>query len=371
MASRPLMGGVPTGQIWLQGRSLPYRPIVFKGKQRVKTTWLPGNPVATQQVMGPTEEPTTINGTWKDRFLGNGVAMDLANLFQDLRRTGPLVEVSWGAGIVDGSVIGTGIVRQGIITDSEFTIDRPQDVQWRIEFTWRGDNQAVAPGVLTVGVENPRQGFANVKQSLQDVLDNLAGFEDSPLSTLVQLPGKLRADIDSTAKQMEAVIALVQDGAGLGTSLVDLPSVVALRATQVASKGATVAGQVRDLVLSIDPLYKVPFDSALDFLTFQDQQFVMTHACDSAQETSLSTVNALIGQTQPDIIAEVRPPPGTDLRDLALTFYGDPDLWGIIAQYNGLSGSSVPSPPTGPSDNPAPAIQIPRRITGALGQFNC
>lgn len=365
------MNDVPTGQVWLRGRSLPYRPIIFKGKQRVKTTWLPGNPVATQQVMGPTEEPTTINGTWKDRFLGNGVAMGLANLFQDIRRSGALLEVTWGAGIIDGSATGSGIIRQGIITDSEFTIDRPQDVQWRIEFTWRGDNQAVAPGVLAVGVENPRQGFANVKQSLQDVLDNLTGFEDSPLSSLVRLPSQLRSEIDSTAKQMEDVIGLIQDGAGLGTSLVDLPSVVALRAMQVANKGTVVAGQVRDLVLSIDPLYKVPFDSSLDFLTFQDQRFQMLESTDAAQETSLSTVNALIGQTQPNIIAEVRPPPGTDLRDLALTFYGDPDLWGIIAQYNGLTGSSVPSAPTGPSDNPAPAIQIPRRITGSLGEFSC
>lgn len=62
------------------------------------------------------------------------------------------------------------------------------------------------------------------------------------------------------------------------------------------------------------------------------------------------------------MIAIVRPPAGSDLRDLAVQYYGDSTLWVVIAAYpaNNLSSSEVPATPTGPSDTGAPPIYIPR-----------
>jgi hypothetical protein len=170
---------------------------------------------------------------------------------------------------------------------------------------------------------------------------------------------------------MEAMIGLLQDGVGLGTSFAQLPSVTLQRAIQVGLKGAELSRQLGNLQRDIQELQKLPYDDALDFLTFQSDRFTTTHSADAAQEQAVATVTALQGQALPDVIAEVRPPEGTDLRDLALQYYGDPDLWYIIAQFNGLEGSAVPANPTGPSDNPAPALQIPRRIEGVLGQPDC
>lgn len=360
LASRQLMANVPLGQVWLQGRSLPARPIIFRGRQRVKTTWLPGNPTATQQVMGPTEEPTVLNGRWADKFLGDGVALSLANLFRDLKRAGGLLELSW-----------SGIARRGILTEVEFTIDRPQDVAFRLEFTWRGDDQPVAPATISVGIENPRQGFAQVSQSLQDLLDELAGYDESPLASLVRLPSNLRADLEATALEAETLIGAFQTGVNVGTAVFQTPTVAAQRALQVSGKAADVAASTRDLFLSVSALDQVPQDSALELLTFLDQRFTVLHSADVAQEQAVTTKNAMEGQILPEVIAEVRPPPGTDLRDLAMTYYGDPDLWTIISQYNGLEGSAVPAPPTGVSDNASPPILIPRRLDGALTEMGC
>ena len=52
----------------LTGRGMPYRPLGFKGKQGLTITWLPGNPIATATVLGPQEDPSDVNGYWKDNF---------------------------------------------------------------------------------------------------------------------------------------------------------------------------------------------------------------------------------------------------------------------------------------------------------------
>jgi len=78
--------------------------------------------------------------------------------------------------------------------------------------------------------------------------------------------------------------------------------------------------------------------------------------------------NRLIGiaaQIVPEIIAEVVAPQGVDLRDLALKYYGDPDSWFAIAQFNDLDSSAVPPMPSGPGDVPPAPIRIPRLQTGA------
>ena len=66
----------------------------------------------------------------------------------------------------------------------------------------------------------------------------------------------------------------------------------------------------------------------------------------------------------------VRPPAGSDLRDLAVKYYGNPDLWFLIADFNDLPSSEVPANPSGPSDNGGPPIYIPRQsdYTTALVQ---
>lgn len=359
-ASRQLMNDVPVGQVWLQGRSLPYRPIVFHGRQRVKTTWLPGNPTATQQVMGATEEPTTINGTWKDKFLGNGVARSLANLFTEIRRSGCLLEVSWA-----------GIVRRGILTDTEFTVDRPQDVAFKLEFTWRGDDAPVAPALVAVGVENPRQGFQEVSTKVQAMLDEVAAFREDALSSLVGLSDSAFSDLDDLVGEAETAVELLETGLDIATQVVEAPAVMAQRAIQVAQRAADVARRTGDFMLDLDALTQVPHDRALELLAFLNLRFSVCQSSDAAQEQARQSAEAMRGQASPEVLAEVRPPPGTDLRDLALTYYGDPDLWTLIAQYNGLEGSAVPAPPTGASDDPAPPILIPRRLDGALSELGC
>jgi len=58
----------------LRTRALPYRPLTFTGTMRAEFTAYPGNPVRTAQVLGASEEDTTVKGYWKDRFIAQGFA---------------------------------------------------------------------------------------------------------------------------------------------------------------------------------------------------------------------------------------------------------------------------------------------------------
>ena len=60
----PLEGGLPV--ISLAGFMLPFRGVSFPTEQRIKTTYYPGNPQASQTVVGPTLPNTTVVGRWMD-----------------------------------------------------------------------------------------------------------------------------------------------------------------------------------------------------------------------------------------------------------------------------------------------------------------
>src|ERR1700690_3424684 len=100
----------------LQGRGLPYRPFKLSTNQRVELEWLPGSPEATSTVLSSKEDPATLNGYWKDKFIGvsgqddsagqgpppilsQGVGIppviDASRLFDSLCRYGQLLEVTW------------------------------------------------------------------------------------------------------------------------------------------------------------------------------------------------------------------------------------------------------------------------------------
>ncbi len=131
-------------QLVLKGRTKPYAGVEFPSETRSKVTYYPGNPVATQQILGPEFGPTDLEGMWKTRFLaGTGQnevevsgfdpidsAADLVRAFEELRRSANSLRVQWGP-----------VVRFGILkkfTPSWVTL---YDVKWHANFEWRGERE--------------------------------------------------------------------------------------------------------------------------------------------------------------------------------------------------------------------------------------
>jgi len=370
----------------LIGRALPYRGFSFEVTQRIQTTWYPGNPVALQQAMGATESNTTISGIWKDRYLGVGPSQDalaggafqqvgdgqaavLASNFELLCRYAVPVEVRWGTGYVDGNITGIVTVRRGLIKRVKITPDRPQDLAWEIEFEWRGTDDTAAKPVA-VRLTDARDQLAVISAQFQDASDQINGLKDQSRSLLFGLPAAFSAAMEDLTTQLDKVNEAVADqvagvvgGIHADGGLLDNGN--ASYAVALLKKSADSIKLGEDQIAAL-PIYALSVkDDALDLLSTVGSLFNLNQFLAQVRANATSTADDMAGQVHQDAQAEVFAPAGTDLRDLALQFYGDPDLWYAIAKYNNLSTSRVPDLPTGPNDQAGLAIRIPKQ-TGSV-----
>lgn len=367
-AGQIIQEGQPKGQINLVGRALPYRPIVYEGTQRIRTTWYPGNPVATQQVMGPTEIPTTINGWWKDVFLGDGQARNLMELFDDLRRIGSLVQVEWGIQFTDANLAaGTHIVRRGIIHRTRFTLDRPQDIVWEIEFEWQGRDDVPVNPVFATDVLTIRDNVSDVGQAFSDASDSVSDYVNAFSSRLFGFSQGVIDKVDENLDVLNDAVSAFFNADMAIRSVDQLPNNVLERLSGFVDNTLVVAKDLIDLFS--DPVHLLPHDDALTVLQQQAAMLNVFSALDASNESAIRFKQTAQSNLQPDILAEVRVPGGVDLRDIAFRFYGDPDAWWLIANKNNLSSSKVPAVPSGPSDDPGLPLLIPRLQAGRAGDI--
>lgn len=235
-------------KVTLTGRALPYRPFELVTTQRLTTTWLPGYAEATATVLGASEEPSAINGWWKDRFIGvaevaaspsplgaalgalqnvSGAltggfgapatpgdpmvvadgeggetsvvsARDAATLFDSIVREGQLLEVAWDQQ-----------VRHGFLKKFRKLWHNAHDLEWDMDFEWTGRGERAPP-------PDTQQGEGDLFSALEQALDDIfaivaevqaidAGIRDAILSqvqvltSLVQLVGTAVAAVASVA----------------------------------------------------------------------------------------------------------------------------------------------------------------------------
>jgi hypothetical protein len=110
----------------------------------------------------------------------------------------------------------------------------------------------------------------------------------------------------------------------------ELPSDVLERGRSLAVQGASSLRNLTTSILDVDDALLSATDQALAWLDLKTQLFGVCLQNDAAGEGANNMDAALAQQAKPTVIAEVRPVPGTDLRDLARQYYGNPDLWRIV-----------------------------------------
>jgi hypothetical protein len=382
-----LEGPLAGTNIFLDGRALPYEGVGFGRQQRVKTTWYTGNRVATQQKMGSTLKNTVIHGMWKDVFLGDGKARALVRTFEDLVDTAVDVEVAWGMGLDDqGGTTGETIVRRGIVKSIDPKYERPQDIEWEIEFEWSGtDDSAFAP-VLSAGVLSEKDGFGQLVDDTQQVSDAIDAEGESLLSKLSGLTDFqwLTDSMDDIQNRLASGIETLDTCSEVVSSAPDLSLDVIQRvqgacdmiAGGCARLGTALTGYqeayyaVEDEKSYFDGMaarmrYALwPTDDPIDYLDGQTTHYDMVRSADEASASAKEQAAAVSSKEVPEVAKELKVPAGTDLRDIAGQEWGDPDSWWDIANFNGMDGSRVPDAPTGPSDKPYFPIAIPVRSTG-------
>lgn len=363
-----LQSGQPPGTLMLAGRAGPFKGVKWGRKMRVQTTFSPGNPNGTQQVIGRTLEPTTFTGEWNDRYLGDGQAQILRALFERICDAGVSAQVTWGgalAGEPGAPVLaGDPFVRVGIMTAFTPTTDRVQDVGWEAVFDWRSAGEPAAPAVAATGKLNPSEGFGALTDQLDLATATWTAVSQGP-QFAAGLPQVALDAMSNAFDQVTAATDTIANATAAVTSTVLIPTQAALQLIGACETGLQSIATMESVLLNVNQLALEVQDSALDLLRLKDQVLGTLQVWLGAKSSCVDAREGMQQYVESDVIAEVRAPAGTDLRDLAIKYYGDPDLWWAIARANGIDGSAVPSPPSGPSDDPARPIRIPRPQPGA------
>lgn len=388
----------------LTGRALPYRPLTFSGTMRADVTYYPGNPEPTVQMLGSSEEETTITGMWKDRFLGDGQehavvsstspipvtnvgvigpllstgmqtsrtvlskALDVVKVVDDMRRKGQLVRVSWDE-----------FVREGFITKFEQTWDRKQDVAWSITFRFINQGDRVPPaktGPLTASplqFASMLQGqaelcasffgrsvfnraivkFRNANTFLQNKRDLLRDFSNQ-VDALVN-PGSLFV---SLSKEFISTFGgLVTDsrdllGKGLDGVIgkVDFANSVLAQMNNVLDKSTAfrlkVRGQPLEAYLRLRP--------ATDKSSLLGKVLSLSTSLRGVSK-QLSRLSGNVADSRAVVRTDMQSTrdggtgpsvpfiarQGDDLRKVARIVFGNASAWQVIARYNNLSSSQL------------------------------
>ena len=395
----PLEGDL--GKVVLEGDALPFKGMEFPTEQRLSTKYYPGNPVATQQVGGPVKPPSTWMGHWMDVTLGEGGARQLVLQFEYLCERGIPVEVRWGGRqLTNGE--DPAVVRRGLIKKFTPKYQRAQDVEWSCEWEWRGEVIQTKPPTFAAegfasswdfsALSDQLEDTQNETTSWMDVVWSIMGAETDAMLTISDALDDVQNAIVNAIDVVDAASGTISEVASLPSSINDRIQGVCSRIVLACANGRAAgddfcglwpgiggagAGQdFRDTGVIFRQqageakLAMYSHDDPLERLDGQTAQDSLIRSWDLLAEQASVASAKLAAQQVPDVIAIVRPPAGSDLRDLAVKFYGDPDLWLLIADYNDLDTSEVPATPTGPSDTGAPPIYIPRHSDISADQTN-
>jgi len=375
----------------LRATALPYKGVEFPGEQRIKSRYYVGNPVATQTVTGPIKPPSTFTGRWMDLTLGDGQARALVLAIESLRDKAVPVEVRWGGRSLSGGGDDPAIVRRGLIHKFTPKYNRAQDVEWTLEFEWRGDVLQTKAPSFSAQIVSRGDGFVVFSDTLSETEEATTSWQDVVGALLEWGTNETLALSDALDEVQNAIVDAIDtvDGAtGMLQQASELPSDVMDRVRGVSDRVVLACENGRaafDAVCGLWPgmkgvftgdafvaageyfaqqakrakLAMYPTDDPLARLDGQTAQFDVVHQWDAAAELAATTAAELAAKQVPDIIAIERPPAGSDLRDLSLKHYKTVDDWIYIADFNGLATSEVPATPAGPSDLGAPPIYVP------------
>lgn len=357
----------------LRERALPYRPLTISGKQRAEFTWYPGNPEATVQMLGPDEGSIQLRGYWKDRFIagseaavsynqedlafarqggfspGTGIATvaDLVQLVDTMRRSGRRITLSWA-----------GLVRVGHITGFTQTWHNVHDCEWELEFgvVSQGEGKVVSVIADAATAASQYQQYVSATLELADAVKN----KPTTLPFLTEFNQAYATFEEEMFKNTSAAYSI----ATIGNQYLTAPGDIARRSVALLAgtvvQANTFIGTSMDRALSdvFEFSYwinedETPFGVQLNAA---NTRRTLRNAATSIMYSNAVARNQLQQNLNADLTVSYVAPGNIDLRDVSTRYYGNPNEWRSLMQFNNLRSSSVAA---------GTVILVPRKPTGA------
>lgn len=368
---RQLDGDRPTTVV-LRGRAMPYRGTNWEIGQNTKRTVYPGNPVATLQLLGPSEEPTSMNGQWKDRFLSGAIvkngdpdaissALEAVQLFGDLLRQGKRVRVQWAS-----------FVRSGLIKKFVATPDRAQDIAWDLEFEWDSRDDEEAPRATTEQSAPSGQDLLRRQNELEDVASLAPPTAAQELAGVIEFINGIRDKLASLIDNLRTVETIVNAPAAiLGAIRNDVRTLVdqiedfrqRILGPRSSARGPSSQRIKGDFTSPTGPGRRG--GAASSSSSVQELQFEIWCRSLGASAGALSfqlqrLLLDVLSRSQPRTARVIVAKQGDTLYSLATRFYGSPDFANFLALTNRLTTALVP---------PGYQLRIPERPFGASARI--
>jgi len=333
----------------LRARALPYKPFTVEGSMRADITWYPGNAVGSIQMMGAEEKPSSVNGMWKDRFIKSvtdegglvnptGIALyneqqvadvrALANAVERIRLAGQLLRVEWG-----------NIVREGILSRFRQTWHREEDLEWEMEFIWNSRGEQQAP--VTLPLSPSPDSFAKQLRAGLDALKNALTPPEFPVLE------EFSAAIDTAVQEIDDAVLEVENAVKNTVSQITSPLDAAERALAATETIATAASSIVTTCASFPPVAIVKTQNILtlglsDALVASNYMREIAEEAKDIQLTASDQANTLrTTARQETLLASFVARAPIDLRDVSQKYYGTPDEWRRLLQYNDFESSEV------------------------------
>lgn len=368
-------------KVELQGPGQPFQGTAWTGEMRLVTDAVNGNDDdAIQQVLGPQDIASTWEGMWRTTKLagkpalyseGSGapqkiaLASTLADLFDDIRRSGHLCRVVWSQGPRK-------VERLGRLARLALKYDRFDDIGWEMEWAWIGrgparqsvanfrqdQKAALAKSVaLQLGLLNAEINAAKLITSKTNVPFSASSFSLGSLEALLDAPKALMGSFSRFAVQLSSRITELGK---LIEGFESLPADLASQALDAATNIVTACAQFHQDVTVYGPESLTAFDQSASVQGLvaassyfdgaaQQAESAMQMAAElrlAAQKARASAPSTSSqGTSTPDVLAVVIARQGDTFASLAAKYLQDVDKGDAIAKANGLPGYQVAPAP--------------------------
>jgi nucleoid-associated protein YgaU len=345
--------------VTMSGRCLPFRPVPLSTQQRSKITYYPGATEATAQVFGPHHTDLEVTGLLLTRYMASDVCFFLEEpgsageivdtaerareVLNDLCRSGQEVVVSWGQEPF-------GVIQRGLVRSVKFPEESPYRIAWEMAFDWIADTELHVAPLLPAADQPAGEGLLDqIDSAINTAQSVLTDLQDAYREYVVQTMRR----IDTTRSKVAGLVAQAADLAAKPAQAASNALLMAQSVKQDLVDTQTAAIQTAGAYTTIARIWQATGHN----LAFTPWTATRDRPGDDSGEQTISAVQAAemdrsrramrwqayvvetqarASMTNPirDVYVVVA---GDTLRRISTRYYGTPDRWQDLADYNGIS----------------------------------
>lgn len=312
-------------------------PLKFRLGTKIVRREMPGSSDVVHHAMSASWQPFTVNGEWRDIWMGQGQAFQTYLEFARLAQRMPLVRITLDS-----------LSFVGMLEDFEVDYEHESYIKWSFVISPE-ENENVSSDI-NLSDTSPRVQ-RSIQQHVKDTTDEalalqstLDDVDDLPVATEdINDVQDSKAELDSATASLASVSSssgiegisadLVSNINNVGSDVTDLVWTLPKEFERLHRAAINVAVAVKDQRADTS----LAFDDFLNVLRFENYVHETTSGCWRIAGKSSDAARDLRSKSSLKPRAIYVPKPGESLERISMRFYGTPDNANLIYRTNHLT----------------------------------